>query len=80
MGRFWGDLAGDVGFEAALADSALAASDAVLQSLEQRRSSISGVNVDEELVDLVAYEQSFAAAAQYISVINELGDELLSLI
>ena len=41
---------------------------------------ISGVSVDEELVDLVAYEQSFAAAAQYISVVNQLGDEILNLI
>lgn len=80
VGRFWGDLVGDLGFEASLADSALASNDAVLQSLEQRQASISGVNVDEELVDLVAYEQSFAAAAQYISVVNQLGDEILNLI
>jgi flagellar hook-associated protein 1 FlgK len=80
IGLFWGNLVGDLGFEASMADSALASNDAVLQSLEQRQSAISGVNVDEELVDLVAYEQSFAAAAQYISVVNQLGDEVLNLI
>jgi flagellar hook-associated protein FlgK len=80
VGRFWGDLASDVGFEAALADSALESAGAVLTSLEQRRESISGVNVDEELVDLLAYEQSFAAAAQYLTVVNQLGEELLSLV
>ncbi|NOT32027.1 MAG: flagellar hook-associated protein FlgK [Planctomycetes bacterium] len=80
VGRFWGDLASDVGFEAALADSALASSQSVLESLEQRQAAISGVNVDEELVDLLAYEQSFAAAAQYLTVVNQLGQELLSLI
>jgi flagellar hook-associated protein 1 FlgK len=79
LGRFWGDLAGDVGFEAGTTDSAIAAGEAVMQSLEERQASISGVNVDEELVDLVAYEQNFAAAAQYLSVVNQLGDELLSL-
>jgi len=80
VGRFWGDLAADVGFDASLTDSAMAASDGVLQSLEERRLAISGVNVDEELVDLVAYQQSFAAAAQYLSVVNQLGDDLLSLL
>jgi flagellar hook-associated protein 1 FlgK len=80
LGRFWGDLVGDVGFEAALADSAMESGSAVLESLEQRQASISGVNVDEELVDLVAYEQSFAAAAQYLSVVNRLGDEILNLL
>lgn len=80
VGRFWGELASDVGFEAALADSALASGASVLESLEQRQAAISGVNVDEELVDLLAYEQSFAAAAQYLTVVNQLGEELLSLI
>jgi flagellar hook-associated protein 1 len=80
VGRFWGDLVGDVGFEAAMTDGALASSSAVLDTLEQRQSSISGVNVDEELVDLVAYEQAFAAAAQYLSVVNQIGDEILSLL
>lgn len=80
VGRFWGELASDVGFEAALADSALASGTSVLESLEQRQAAISGVNVDEELVDLLNYEQSFAAAAKYLTVVNQLGDELLSLI
>lgn len=80
LGRFWGDLVGDVGFEGAMTDGALTSSAAVLDTLEQRQSSISGVNVDEELVDLVAYEQAFSAAAQYISVVNQLGDEILSLL
>jgi flagellar hook-associated protein 1 FlgK len=80
LGRFWGDLAGDVGFDAALTESALVSGAAVLESLEQRRAAVSGVSVDEELVDLVAYEQSFAAAAQYLSVVNQLGEELLGLL
>lgn len=80
LGRFWDELVSDVGFEGALADSSLAASAAVLNSLEERRASISGVNVDEELVDLVAYEQAFAAAAQYLSVVNQLGEEVLNLL
>jgi flagellar hook-associated protein 1 FlgK len=80
LGRFFGDLVGEVGFEAGRTESALASSAAVLESLETRQQSISGVNVDEELVDLVAYEQSFAAAAQYLSVVNQLGEEILSLL
>jgi flagellar hook-associated protein FlgK len=80
LGRFWGDLAGDVGFESALTASALESSSAVMASLERRQSAVSGVNVDEELVDLVAYEQAFSAAAQYLSVVNQLGDEILNLL
>ena len=80
LGGFYGEIVGDVGFQTATTRGALEANGVLLQSLERRQQEISGVNVDEELVDLVAFEQAFAAAAQYISVVNELGDELLALI
>jgi flagellar hook-associated protein 1 FlgK len=80
LGGFFGALTSNVGFQVAKTESALDSNDALLDSLIQRRDQVSGVNVDEELVDLLQYEQSFAAAAQYISVINQLGEELLNLI
>ncbi len=80
LSEFFGALVGDLGFQTASASNARDASEGVIQSLEARRDQVSGVDVDEELVDLVAFEQSFAAAAQYIQTIQELGDELLSLI
>ena len=52
----------------------------VVASLDQRRAEISGVNVDEELVEMMRFEQSFAAASRYIQVINDLNDSLLALI
>ncbi|MEW6073607.1 MAG: flagellar hook-associated protein FlgK [Planctomycetota bacterium] len=80
LGQFYGDLAGGVGFQVATAANALEANEGLINSLEMRRDQISGVSVDEEMVDLLRYEQAFAAAAQYITVVNQLGDELLSLI
>ncbi|HHN74450.1 MAG TPA: hypothetical protein ENK10_04400, partial [Acidobacteria bacterium] len=80
LGSYYGSLIGDIGFQTATTQSALESNDLLISSLEQRRDQISGVNVDEELVDLVRYEQSFAAAAQFISTVNQLGDELLNLI
>ncbi len=78
--EFYGKIVADLGFQVQSTTSALQASETVMQSLERRRDQISGVDVDEELVDLVAFEQAFAAAAQYIQTINELDDELLSLL
>ena len=80
LGGAWGELVSDIGFDVSSTVSALDANDSLVQSLEQRRDQVSGVNVDEELVDLLNYEQAFAAAAQYITVVNQLGEELLSLI
>ena len=80
LSGYYGDIVSDVGFELGTAQSARESNDALIDSLEQRQASISGVNVDEELIDLVAFEQAFAAAAQYIQAVNQLGDEVLNLI
>ncbi len=80
LGQYYGDIIADLGFQTASTREALIASDAVMQSLETRRASVSGVDVDEELVDLVAFEQAFQAASRFIGVITQLNDELLNLI
>ena len=74
------DLIGGVGFEVASLEGALASSNAQVQALEERRESISGVNTDEELVDLVRFEQAYAAAAQFLSVVSQLENELLQIL
>ncbi len=49
-----------------------------LQAAEQRRDSLSGVNLDEEAADLLRFQQSYAASAQIIAVTQNLFDSLLS--
>lgn len=46
------------------------------QSLQFKSESIRGVNLDEELADLIVFEQAFSAAARVISVIQEMIDRL----
>lgn len=45
-------------------------------SLQFKSDSIRGVNLDEELSDLIVFEQAFAAAARVISTIQEMIDKL----
>ena len=47
------------------------------QTLEFRASSVSGVNLDEELANLVVLEQSFNAAARIITVASDMLQELM---
>ena len=51
---------------------------AIETSLENRRDEISGVSVDEELVNLVRFQQAYQASAKYISIVNGLVDGLLN--
>lgn len=76
---FYADLVGDIGFETSAARSALDAQNQLLGQLEADRESVSGVNIDEEMVDLLKYQQSYEAAARFISVAQEMTDVLINL-
>ena len=55
----------------------LTAQEAVSTSLREKYESDTGVNVDQELADLIALQQAFAANARVIAVTSELMDTLL---
>lgn len=44
----------------------------LVDSLKQKSSSLSGVNLDEEVSNLMQYEQAYTAAARVISVVQEM--------
>lgn len=78
--EFYSQLVGSVGFEASTAETAMNANNALLNSLQQQREQVSGVNLDEEMTNMLRYEQSYQAAAQYIQAVNSLNEAVLSLI
>lgn len=51
---------------------------AIETSLQNRKDEVSGVSIDEELINLVRYQQAYQASAKYISTVNGLMDRLLS--
>jgi len=51
----------------------------LFQEISFRNNSISGVNIDEELRNLVIYENSYAATARVIQVVDDLFDLLLNI-
>ena len=61
-------------------DSKVAAqfSTAQAESAEKQRSSVAGVNMDEEASKLIQYQQGYQAAAKYMSTVQSLFDTLMS--
>jgi len=45
-----------------------------------RRESVSGVNLDEELANLMIYQQAYTASARMISLVQEMLDELMNVV
>lgn len=80
LGEYYGTLVGDIGFEISSASNAQEIETFLLDSLESQREEVSGVNVDEELVKMIQFEQSYSAAAQFLQVVNQLNDEVMALV
>lgn len=80
LGEFYGTMVGDIGFEIGSTQNAQEIESFLLDSLEAQREEVSGVNVDEELVRMIQFEQSYQAAAQFLQVVNQLNDTVLALI
>lgn len=50
----------------------------IMEDLRSMRESISGVNIDEELADILKFQHGYNAAAKFINVMDELLDTVIN--
>jgi flagellar hook-associated protein 1 FlgK len=75
-----GRVAGEVGRRSNAAEREKSSALAVQAEAVERRASVEGVNLEEELVALTTYQQSFNAASRLIQAAKEMSDTLLQMI
>ena len=80
LDEYLSDIVSKVALEIDSSRGAREAEQFLLDGLEARRDQVSGVNTDEELVHMIEQEQAFNAAAQYLRVVGELSNELMSIL
>ena len=73
------NIVGDIGLKTANVKSNLANQNAVLTQVKTQLSSTTGVNIDEELIDLTKYQTAYKASSRIYTVCNELLDLLINL-
>jgi flagellar hook-associated protein 1 FlgK len=71
-------LATTIGANASTAKSNADAQQLLLSHLQQRRSQLSGVSLDEEAAKLVSYQRAYQAAARALTVFDEMLDKLIN--
>ncbi|HLK11914.1 MAG TPA: flagellar hook-associated protein FlgK [Candidatus Binatia bacterium] len=69
-----------IGANAQQAQDLASASQGVLQQVQSQRDSLSGVNLNEELTNLLSFQHAFQASAQVISVVNSTLDDLMQIV
>ncbi len=67
-----------VGIRSQSANYTAQVSDSIATTLEQSRTGVSGVNLDEEASKLLQYQQAYQASAKMIQIANSIFDTLLN--
>ncbi|NDV26763.1 flagellar hook-associated protein FlgK [Desulfovibrio sp. JC010] len=76
---FYSSLVATIGSDSADAKANMSISQTVLKGLVDKQESVGGVNLDEEMQQIMSYQQSYKSAAQLIKTANQMFDVLLSL-
>ena len=75
---YFADAVGRIALLGEQAGRALETQNVLMKDLRDRRQSISGVNMNEELADMLRYQHGYNAAARFISTVNSMLDTLIN--
>ncbi len=78
LNEFFQSIIAGTGLRGEAAQSENQNRDLIVENLINLRKSISGVNIDEELVNLVKFQHGYAAAARFITKVDEMLDLLIN--
>lgn len=70
----------DTGFKLNQINTEIDSTQSSIQLLEEQRSAVSGVNIDEELANIIKFQNSYQASARVISTAQTMYDTLLSIV
>ena len=75
---YFADTVTNIGLKGQQAERALETQTAIMTELRNMRDSISGVNIDEELSDIIKFQHGYNAAARFIATYNDMLDTVIN--
>lgn len=78
--EYYQRIVANVGQEISVKQSRQDNEEAMIQNLEQRRSDISGVNINDEAAQLLVYENMFQAMAKYLNSVQTVMTTMMNMV
>ncbi|TVQ20205.1 MAG: flagellar hook-associated protein FlgK [Spirochaetaceae bacterium] len=75
---YFADSVATVALKGSEAEISLATQNAIMKDLTDTRASISGVNIDEEIAQMIKFQHGYAAAARFISEVDRMLDTIIN--
>lgn len=78
--EFFNGITSNLGIDTRTFENRTESQNLLINSLGQRRESISGVNMDEELINLVKFQRAFEASSKTIQVYDEVIQTIINMV
>ena len=75
---YWRSIAADTGVQSQEAQRMVKNQETLLNELENKRQSVSGVSLDEEMTNMIKFQHAYNAAARFITSIDEALEVVIS--
>ena len=75
--EFYSSLVSTLGIQSSASKATFAQQEGILLQLDTRRESIAGVSIDEEMINMIKFQQAYNAAARLIAMVDELLDNMI---
>lgn len=75
---FYSSIIGKLGIDAQEADNMLETKQNLVNHVENRRQSVSGVSIDDEMTEMIKYQHAYEAAARSITVMDQVLDKIIN--
>ncbi|MCL1818214.1 MAG: flagellar hook-associated protein FlgK [Spirochaetaceae bacterium] len=76
--NYFADTVAYIGSKGEQADIALKTQDQIMKDLRDMREALSGVNVDEEISNLIRYQKAYSSIAHFISEFTKMIDTIIN--
>lgn len=79
LDAYYGIIVSEVGIDVEETNRGLSHQEFMIEQFEERRQSIAGVSLDEEMINLIKYQQAFTANTKLISTLDGMLDTIIEM-
>jgi len=79
FGEYFSSIITDLGLKVRRNQSEMKQQDNMIQQFKEIRSSISSVNMDEELTNMVQYQKAYEASARFLGTVDEMMETVINM-
>lgn len=80
INKYFQNLISNLGVNSLASQNYLQTNEDIIGQLNNQIAEISGVSIDEEMTDMVKFQNAYQAAAKYLSVVQEILDTLIQMV